>query len=134
MTFEEADECHACGFAFSFFARRHHCRECGRSVCHDHSRRTRPLPHRGAGAEPLRVCDGCDARLAAALEVERRREEAEVAAKSVIQAAYAKGLLLAPADVALLEGQGIADPGAVAALTDADLRLRPRPPRGGRAR
>jgi hypothetical protein len=76
VVFEGADECHVCGAAFSFFARRHHCRECGRSVCYDHSRRTQALAHR----EPqmpglkLRVCDGCDERLAAA----RRQWEAAV--------------------------------------------------------
>jgi hypothetical protein len=58
--FEEADKCHACGFTFTFFTRRHHCRACGHSVCGDHSRKTRLLRHRGAGGEPLRVCDDCD--------------------------------------------------------------------------
>ena len=35
--FEEAEACRLCGFKFHMFARRHHCRECGRSVCYDHS-------------------------------------------------------------------------------------------------
>jgi hypothetical protein len=77
VVFEEAGQCHACGAAFTTFKRRHHCRECGRSVCYKHSRMTRPLPHRGAqfGMMPglkLRVCDGCDERLAAAVVVEVR--------------------------------------------------------------
>eukprot|EP01050_Picozoa_sp_SAG11_P028839 SAG11_NODE_7878_length_1085_cov_1.745436_1_plen_188_part_10 len=61
VAFEEADNCHLCGFKFTMFKRRHHCRECGRSVCYEHSRRTAPLPHRGTGDAPQRVCDGCSA-------------------------------------------------------------------------
>lgn len=62
VTFEEADACRLCGFKFHMFARRHHCRECGRSVCYDHSLSSLPLPHRGTGDAPQRVCDECAVR------------------------------------------------------------------------
>ena len=42
-------------------------------------------------------------------------------------------MLLSAADVALLRAQGIADPSAIAALTDADFGLRPRPSLGCQA-
>lgn len=53
--------CHAEGMersAFSFFVRRHHCRSCGRSVCEDHSRHRRSLPHFGHTG-PQRICPIC---------------------------------------------------------------------------
>jgi serine/threonine protein kinase len=43
---------------FSFFERRHHCRNCGRSVCARHSSRQRVLAHLNC-SEPLRICDLC---------------------------------------------------------------------------
>ena len=33
MACAESSSCWVCGGAFTFFARRHHCRDCGRSVC-----------------------------------------------------------------------------------------------------
>jgi hypothetical protein len=92
VAFEEADDCHACGAAFTLFARRHHCRECGRSVCSKHSRKTRPLPHRAISAQCHRVCDGCQLRLAVAAGGGANwdlRSSGDPAAK---------GLLLSPAD------------------------------------
>ena len=73
-----------------------------------------------AEAEELR-------RQAAEAAARQQREAAEAAARPMQAAAAAKGLLLAPADVAILQGQGIADPGAVSTLTDDDFGLRPRP-------
>ena len=61
-----ANACQTCERSFSFFKRRHHCRNCGGSFCGDHSRnRTRAMyggrslkdaeeERRGA-----RVCDHC---------------------------------------------------------------------------
>lgn len=43
---------------FTTFRRRHHCRACGRTVCHAHSMRRRPLPCYGHPS-PRRVCDLC---------------------------------------------------------------------------
>jgi hypothetical protein len=66
VVFEEAQECHMCGYTFTFFVRRHHCRDCGHSVCNEHSLKRHPLSHRGGGALPIwRICDGCDLRLTA---------------------------------------------------------------------
>lgn len=43
---------------FGLLFRRHHCRNCGRSVCHNHSLRTRSLPQLGY-ATPQRICESC---------------------------------------------------------------------------
>eukprot|EP00419_Tripos_fusus_P031089 CAMPEP_0172781450 /NCGR_PEP_ID=MMETSP1074-20121228/203434_1 /TAXON_ID=2916 /ORGANISM="Ceratium fusus, Strain PA161109" /LENGTH=793 /DNA_ID=CAMNT_0013618427 /DNA_START=26 /DNA_END=2403 /DNA_ORIENTATION=- len=43
---------------FTFFRRRHHCRACGRTVCHAHSMRRRSLTCYGHPS-PRRVCDLC---------------------------------------------------------------------------
>lgn len=43
---------------FSLLRRRHHCRNCGRSVCHLHCSRHASLPHFGH-VQPQRICDLC---------------------------------------------------------------------------
>lgn len=43
---------------FTLFTRRHHCRNCGRSVCWRHSARKAPLPHFGF-LQYVRVCSHC---------------------------------------------------------------------------
>lgn len=53
----KAGRCWVCGSSFTFFDRRHHCRDCGQSVCDTHSLQRMRLPNRGAGAELQRVCD-----------------------------------------------------------------------------
>ena len=51
-------ECRDCRCKFNFFIRRHHCRQCGHSFCHEHSNRRVALPEQGYPA-PVRVCDEC---------------------------------------------------------------------------
>jgi len=55
--------CYQCGAAFTWAlgkTPRHHCRQCGESVCHEHSRNSLLLPHFGDEyAGPERVCDTC---------------------------------------------------------------------------
>ncbi|OQR89543.1 myosin-like protein, partial [Achlya hypogyna] len=56
-----AAACFECKSEFTWFTRRHHCRLCGNSFCHEHSNRRACLI--GAGSdddtEPVRVCDMC---------------------------------------------------------------------------
>ena len=64
VRFAEDDRCWMCMTEFSFFARRHHCRDCGQSVCSAHSEQERVLSHRpaaGSQGVPQRVCDRCHA-------------------------------------------------------------------------
>ena len=37
----------------------HHCRSCGQGFCDECSSKKKPVPERGWGAEPVRVCDNC---------------------------------------------------------------------------
>ena len=50
--------CHVCACGFTLMKRRHHCRNCGHSVCCQHSTNRVPLP-KFALSEPQRVCDQC---------------------------------------------------------------------------
>ncbi|KAJ0412737.1 hypothetical protein ATCC90586_002367 [Pythium insidiosum] len=50
--------CHICFVKFGYFRNRHHCRNCGESVCRRHSKRFVPLPHFGL-FRSQRVCDSC---------------------------------------------------------------------------
>ncbi|GMF29806.1 unnamed protein product [Phytophthora fragariaefolia] len=50
--------CHVCACGFTLVKRRHHCRNCGQSVCNQHSTNRVSLP-KFALSEPQRVCDQC---------------------------------------------------------------------------
>jgi len=50
--------CHICECKFGYFRSRHHCRNCGESVCGRHSRDSLPLRHLGM-FDPQRVCAVC---------------------------------------------------------------------------
>ncbi|DBA01336.1 TPA: hypothetical protein N0F65_001575 [Lagenidium giganteum] len=54
-----ANHCFECEEAFSLFVRRHHCRMCGNSFCHEHSSRRVSIFGIGFDDEPVRVCDTC---------------------------------------------------------------------------
>ncbi|KAG9401694.1 hypothetical protein AC1031_009552 [Aphanomyces cochlioides] len=60
-TWARDDKCYECKVEFGFFTRRHHCRMCSQSFCHEHSNRKARLV--GVGSEnegdPVRVCDVC---------------------------------------------------------------------------
>ena len=57
---ENAMSCYACRKPFGSSRLRHHCRLCGRSYCHVHSRWGHKLPHLGYSPEiPERVCAPC---------------------------------------------------------------------------
>ncbi|XP_069064189.1 zinc finger FYVE domain-containing protein 1-like isoform X1 [Pleurodeles waltl] len=52
-------ECFGCKRAFDVEERRHHCRACGEGFCHMCSNQTMPVPERGWGTAPVRVCKKC---------------------------------------------------------------------------
>ncbi|XP_058108809.1 uncharacterized protein LOC131251838 isoform X2 [Magnolia sinica] len=56
--FQEADRCDVCKCSFNTFRRRHHCRCCGRTLCHDHSSNQTTLPQFGIHTN-VRVCSEC---------------------------------------------------------------------------
>ncbi|KAM6958807.1 zinc finger FYVE domain-containing protein 1 [Aplochiton taeniatus] len=52
-------ECHSCGHRFEEAERKHHCRSCGEGFCQPCSTRRMPVPERGWGSAPVRVCEAC---------------------------------------------------------------------------
>ncbi|GAB9476248.1 Myosin-like protein [Globisporangium polare] len=54
-----SNQCFECEEGFNIFVRRHHCRMCGNSFCHEHSSRRVTLVGIGFDDEPVRVCDTC---------------------------------------------------------------------------
>lgn len=51
--------CHKCKKSFPPQEKKHHCRACGQGFCETCSSKTRTVPERGWGTEPVRVCDSC---------------------------------------------------------------------------
>ncbi|XP_044292900.1 zinc finger FYVE domain-containing protein 1 isoform X1 [Varanus komodoensis] len=51
--------CRKCGISFKDNDTKHHCRACGEGFCDGCSSKTRPVPERGWGPTPVRVCDSC---------------------------------------------------------------------------
>lgn len=51
--------CHACKKRFEEAERKHHCRSCGEGFCHPCSSYRMPVPERGWGSGPVRVCQTC---------------------------------------------------------------------------
>jgi hypothetical protein len=67
----DSDFCVACQRDFSFVARQHHCRNCGRAFCDNCSSNNSAIP--GVFIDAVRVCDSCyedltEARLSATTE------------------------------------------------------------------
>ncbi|KAI9911835.1 hypothetical protein PsorP6_009382 [Peronosclerospora sorghi] len=54
-----ATHCYECHAPFNLFVRRHHCRMCGNSFCHEHSSRRVAVVGIGFDDAPVRVCDTC---------------------------------------------------------------------------
>ncbi|XP_011877495.1 PREDICTED: zinc finger FYVE domain-containing protein 1-like [Vollenhovia emeryi] len=54
----EVVNCCVCERKFSSTLPLHHCRACGRGVCHECSQHRKPVPHRGWD-HPVRVCNAC---------------------------------------------------------------------------
>ncbi|CAH2313975.1 zinc finger FYVE domain-containing 1-like [Pelobates cultripes] len=55
----EIMDCHGCQRPFELAERKHHCRACGEGFCYDCSNHTMPVPERGWGQAPVRVCNKC---------------------------------------------------------------------------
>ncbi|KAM8954188.1 zinc finger FYVE domain-containing protein 1-like isoform 3-T3 [Pelodytes ibericus] len=55
----EIMQCHGCCRAFETAERKHHCRACGEGFCYDCSSHSMPVPERGWGPSPVRVCKKC---------------------------------------------------------------------------
>lgn len=51
--------CHGCRKLFEEAERKHHCRSCGEGFCHPCSSQRMPVPERGWGSGPVRVCKKC---------------------------------------------------------------------------
>ena len=52
-------QCYACNCVFEANDTKHHCRSCGEGFCDECSSNKRPVPERGWGHAPVRVCDQC---------------------------------------------------------------------------
>ncbi|XP_061785800.1 zinc finger FYVE domain-containing protein 1 [Nerophis lumbriciformis] len=52
-------QCQKCAVEFQPNDTKHHCRACGEGFCDACSSKTRPVPERGWGLAPVRVCDAC---------------------------------------------------------------------------
>ncbi|CAG5126834.1 unnamed protein product [Candidula unifasciata] len=59
MPNSEIIKCSKCQMFFDSTEQKHHCRACGKGFCADCSSKKRPVPERGWGSEPVRVCDAC---------------------------------------------------------------------------
>lgn len=58
----DSDTCMKSGQPFTFYNRKHHCRNCGGVFLQEYCSNFRPLPHFGINI-PVRVCTDCDAKL-----------------------------------------------------------------------
>ncbi|XP_062895121.1 zinc finger FYVE domain-containing protein 1 [Mobula hypostoma] len=67
--------CHKCNKPFEDQEAKHHCRACGEGFCDGCSSKSKPVPERGWGSVPVRVCDECYER--AVVETEAANEDDE---------------------------------------------------------
>ena len=58
-TCNPVQKCSACGREFAPTETKHHCRACGQGFCNKCSSHSMPVPSRGWGQTPVRVCDQC---------------------------------------------------------------------------
>lgn len=56
---ETATACARCSASFGLFRLRHHCRNCGKVVCDDCSKKRTKIVNLGYDEDAVRVCDGC---------------------------------------------------------------------------
>ncbi|XP_077537244.1 zinc finger FYVE domain-containing protein 1-like isoform X2 [Haemaphysalis longicornis] len=77
-------KCHSCPKTFTAQENKHHCRACGNGFCEECSSKKRPVPERGWGTEPVRVCDACfDGEGDSAVNGAKETGESEVTARKV---------------------------------------------------
>ncbi|XP_023324925.1 zinc finger FYVE domain-containing protein 1, partial [Eurytemora carolleeae] len=55
----EIVKCHSCPTIFSGTCKIHHCRKCGEGFCDTCSNYQKPVPEKGWGVHPVRVCKLC---------------------------------------------------------------------------
>ncbi|KAG9481398.1 zinc finger FYVE domain-containing protein 1 [Eleutherodactylus coqui] len=80
-------ECTKCRIPFKDNDTKHHCRYCGEGFCDSCSSKSRPVPERGWGLSPVRVCDCCyDLRGTHAAEGSEEDEGSTVIARKVGEA------------------------------------------------
>nr|XP_033808421.1 zinc finger FYVE domain-containing protein 1 isoform X1 [Geotrypetes seraphini] len=71
-------KCNKCGIVFKDNDTKHHCRACGEGFCDACSSKTCPVPERGWGPTPVRVCDSCyDQKAAQTADIDKLKEEDE---------------------------------------------------------
>ncbi|XP_034432290.1 zinc finger FYVE domain-containing protein 1-like isoform X1 [Hippoglossus hippoglossus] len=81
--------CHKCHAVFQDNDNKHHCRACGEGFCDGCSSKAAPVPERGWGLAPVRVCDVCFEQRASyeeRLEAELDEEESGTLARKVGEA------------------------------------------------
>ena len=54
-----AKECQCCGHIFEVHETKHHCRACGQGFCAECLEYEKPVPERGWGTGPVKVCRDC---------------------------------------------------------------------------
>ncbi|RWS03710.1 Zinc finger FYVE domain-containing protein 1-like protein, partial [Dinothrombium tinctorium] len=73
--------CGLCGKEFKELDQKHHCRACGGGFCENCSSRARPVPERGWGEAPVRVCDPCYHKGLSHQDIQSRHSDANVLAE-----------------------------------------------------
>ncbi|XP_077476280.1 zinc finger FYVE domain-containing protein 1-like [Stigmatopora argus] len=73
--------CHKCQAVFLENDTKHHCRACGEGFCDGCSSKAAPVPERGWGLGPVRVCDVCFEQRASHAALEEEEEGGNLARK-----------------------------------------------------
>ncbi|XP_073247617.1 zinc finger FYVE domain-containing protein 1-like [Porites lutea] len=66
----EISACQECHHVFADGETKHHCRACGGGVCGECSTNKKPVPERGWGQTPVRVCDRCFGKSPSTIEMQ----------------------------------------------------------------
>ncbi|KAK0137598.1 Zinc finger FYVE domain-containing protein 1 [Merluccius polli] len=75
--------CHKCQAVFQDNDTKHHCRACGEGFCDGCSSKATPIPERGWGPAPVRVCDLCFEQRASHADMLEEEEEGGTLARKV---------------------------------------------------
>ncbi|KAJ3613157.1 hypothetical protein NHX12_019409 [Muraenolepis orangiensis] len=73
--------CHKCQVVFQGNDTKHHCRACGEGFCDGCSSKAAPIPERGWGPAPVRVCDVCFEQRASHADLQEEEEGGTLARK-----------------------------------------------------
>ncbi|XP_060744225.1 zinc finger FYVE domain-containing protein 1 isoform X2 [Tachysurus vachellii] len=108
----EITECHGCKRMFEEVERKHHCRACGEGFCQACSTRSMPVPERGWGKNPVRVCDSCHQRGSApqTVQVAQTEPKALVARRVTEVAQSTLDIVSTAVDYSLCFVKGVARP------------------------